>query len=845
MHYIIYRFHKHILILTALLTFIAIALAAQLKLDLNFFSLLPSNNTEVHNFFEITEEIGVHSLLIALVEIPPGYDRTKSESFVDILAENFAGNQLIHDVEYKSEEKQMSSLFQTFIEHFPLFLRAEGLEKLTHILSDNGIHRQVVENKALLMTPFGIAAKELVYIDPLGLRKLLKENITVSTGKQPLRPYKGYYQTSKGETTYLLFIKPEKPPQDIAFSKKLMMEVRNLERISLSEFYGQFDDMPESIKISYTGGYTIAVSDEATTKKDIKVTLLTSFLSIMFLFGLSFRTWRVLFYVGVSLIISLLWTLGFASVAFHRLNILTCVFSCVLIGLGIDFALHIVNRYFGEDKVDLDISHRLQQTFREAGMGIVVGGITTAVAFYSIAISDFRGFKELGIVTGTGILFCLVVMSLVLPCLLVFFSDKKTLKRKITISGFGLMSLMKYLRKYPGVIIITSLIIVCLLAILGTKINFDDNLRNFRPADSETFRLQDKATRWLGGSMADTFLVAQGKSEEEVMEINTSIYEAIKELEDSGMIAGIKSISQYLLSPSQQRKNIKFIQQHPDDFDIKRIKKTFDTALEENGFEKLDLYDRYFESLSQVFSAEKLFFPSSLMEKEFGKIINLFVFQKGDNFKTITYIAPPKDLWSRSDTTLFKEMIIWKLEAKGIDRNSYILTGPNLLTGDLKKLIINNFESAMWLTFLCIITVLFIYYRSLKLLLLCICPLMISLATLTGIMVIFRLDFNFFNIIVLPMIVGIGIDDGIHLTNTFRQSGHLEIPKEMSRTGRAVVLTSLTTIAGFGSITLAHYPGLQSIGYVAVIGVSSCLIASIVVLPAIFTMIHRRKENSC
>ena len=844
MHQIIYRFHKHILILTAFLTLIAIILAAQLKLDLNFFSLLPSNNTEVCNFFEITEEIGSHSILIALVEVPQGYDRTESESFVDILAENFAGSQLIHDVEYKSEEKQISSLFQTFIEYFPFFLKAEDLEKLTHILSDNEIHRQVIENKTLLMTPFGIAAKELVYIDPLGLRKLLKENITVPAGKQPLRPYKGYYQTGEGKI-YLLFIKPEKPPQNITFSKKLMMEVRHLENISLSEFSDQFEDMPGSIKISYTGGYPIAVSDEATTKRDIKVTLLTSFLSIMFLFGMSFRTWRVLFYVGVSLVISLLWTLGFANVVFHRLNILTCVFSCVLMGLGIDFALHIVNRYFGEDKADLDIPHRLQQTFQEAGMGIVIGGITTAVAFYSIAISDFRGFKELGIVTGTGILFCLVVMSLVLPCLLVFFSDKEISKRKITISGFGLMSLMKYLRKYPGVIIMTSLIIVCLLAILGTKINFDDNLRNFRPADSETFRLQDKVTRWLGGSMANTFLIVQGKSEAEVMEINTSIYETLKELKNSGIIAGIKSISQYLLSPSQQRKNIKFIRQHPDDFDIKRIKKAFNTALEENGFEKLDLYDEYFESLSRAFSAEKLFFPSSLRGKEFGKILNLFVFRKGNNFKTITYIAPSNDLWSRADTTRFKEMIIRELDEKGINRDSYTLTGPNLLTGDLKKLIINNLGSALWLACLCIITVLFIYYRSLKLLLLCVCPLMISLATLTGIMVIFRLDFNFFNIIVLPMIVGIGIDDGIHLTNTFRQSGHLEILEEMSRTGRAVVLTSLTTMAGFGSIALAHYPGLQSMGYVAIIGVSSCLIASIVVLPAIFTMIHRREENPC
>ena len=840
MHHIIYRFHKHILILTVFLTFIAITLAAQLKLDLNFFSLLPSNNTEVHNFFKITEETGIHSLLIALVEIPPGYDRTKSESFVDILAENLAGSRLIHDVEYKSEEKQMSSLFKTFIEHFPLFLKAEDLEKLTHILSDDEIHRQVIENKTLLMTPFGIAAKELVYIDPLGLRKLLKENITVPAGKQPLSPHKGYYRTDEGKT-YLLFIKPENPPQDITFSKKLMMEVHHLENISLSEFSDQFENMPGNIKISYTGGYPIAVKDEATTKKDIKVTLLTSFLTIMLLFGLSFRTWKVIFYVGVSLAISLLWTLGFAGVAFHRLNILSCVFSCVLMGLGIDFAIHIVSRYFGEDKADLDIPHRLQQTFQEAGMGIVIGGITTAVAFYSIAISDFRGFKELGIVTGTGILFCLVVMSLVLPCLLVFFPGETDSQKKVTISGFGLKNVAKFIRKYPRVIIATTIIIVCFLFFMGTGIHFDDDLRNFRPADSETFRLQDRVTRWIGGSMARTFLVVQGKSEAKVMETTASIYNALAELKDSGKIGGVRSISQYIRSPGQQRKNMEFIRQHSDTFDIKRIKRTFNKALEKNGFEKLEMYDQYFRTISSVFSTKEIFLPSSLREKGLDRLLKLFIFRKNDDFKTITYIAPSKDLWSRADTSRFKEAIIGKIEQKGIKGSSYILTGPNLLTGDLKKLIMNNLKSALWLACLSIATVLIIYYRSIKLFILSILPLIISLASLTGIMVIFSLDFNFFNIIVLPMIVGIGIDDGVHLTNTFRRSDDINWPEGISQTSRAVVLTSLTTLAGFGSIALAHFPGLKSMGYVAVIGISACLITSIVVLPAVFFVMIKSK----
>ncbi len=844
MHQIIYRFHKYILAFTVLLTLIAIVLIGRLRLDLNVFSLLPSNSPSVDTFFEVTEQIGLQSLLIAVVEFPEDYDRTEAESFVDLLAKNVSQSPLIQEVEYKSEQRQLSSLFHRFVPYLPLVLKDEGLEKLALKLSDAEIHRQVRENKKLLMTPFSVAAKELIYSDPLGLRELVESNFAVPSGKhQPTGAPAGYYRTEDGRT-YFLFIKPEKPPQDVAFSKTLMDDVRSLEKACASEFVDEFEGSTHGIKISYAGGYPIAVSDEAITKRDIKVTILSSFVGVMILFGLSFRTIRTLFYVGVPLAISLVWTLGFAGLVFGHLNILTCIFSCVLIGLGIDFAIHIVNRYFGHDKLALDPLVRLQQTFQEAGMGIVIGGITTAAAFYAIATSGFGGFRELGILTGTGILVCLVVMIFVLPSVLVYFSSRKTPKTRIHISGFGLEGLFGLLQRKPGAVLVLSLLMVCVLAVPGIKIKFDDNLRNFRPPNDATLSLQERVTGWLGGSTAKILLVAKEKSEAQVMETNFLIYGALEELKGSDMIVGTRSIGRYFPPPSQQRKNMEFIRRHADVFNTERIGRTFDQALKENGFQRSNLYNRYFEGLSRAFSAEKVLLPSFLKDTELHRFLKLYAFQKGKYFKTITYITPSRDLWSRTDTAQFKEMISRKLQEKGITQDSYDLTGPNLLTGDLKELIIKNLKSSLWVAGLGIVVVLLAYYRSLKSLLLSTLPLLIGLAILSGVMVIFGLDFNFLNLIVLPMIIGIGIDDGVHFTNTFRNMDASDMPRAMSQTGRAVVLTSLTTLVGFGSISLSHYPGLRSMGYVAIIGITGCLFATIIVLPAIFAISKRSSMKS-
>ncbi len=840
MHHIIYRFHKPILVFTAALTLIAVILVFRLKLDANLFSLLPTDNPNVHSFFEVTEEIGIQSLLIAIVDMPENYTRTQSEAFVDLFAEHLRQSQWVNEVEYKADTEQLSALFQTYLEYFPLFLKTEDMEKLTMKLSDSGIRKQVLINKQLLMTPFGVAGKSLIYEDPLKMREFIMSTVNMSSQNRRIRPIKGYYHTDTGNT-YFLFVKPIKPPQDITFSKELMADMRRLKTRVIAKWSGVIGGPANHINISYTGGYPIAVNDEATTKTDIKVTLMSSFVGVMILFGLAFRAKKILLFVSVPLVISVLWTLGFASLIFQRLNLLSCIFSCVLIGLGIDFAIHIVNRYFDRHQLTLDATERLQITFQETGMGIIVGGISTAAAFYAIAISDFRGFKELGIITGTGILICLAVMMFVLPSLLICFANKKNAEKKMTITGFGLKRLMTQLKKYPKTVILVSTCAVGLLVFESTKMTFDDNLKHFRSADNETLRIQDQVTGWLRGSTAAVLLVAKGTSEEKVMATSTSIFSALEELVDSGMIAGVKSIGQYFPLPRQQRKNIAFVRQHPDVFDAKRIQTVFNRALEDNGFEVLTGYDRYFEKLSKAFLLNETVLPSSLHKTDLGKILKPFVYRKGKYFKTVTYIQPSIDLWARTDTDRFKKMIINTLEANRITKDHYDLTGANLLTGDLKDLIISNLESALWLAGLSIVLVLIMYYRSLKYFFLSLLPLIIGLAAMSGIMVVFGLDFNFLNVMVLPMIIGIGIDDGVHLVNTYKQSHPSDLFEALSKTGRAVVLTSLTTLVGFGSITLSHYPGLRSMGYVALIGIVACLFASVIVMPAVFSIIGNQK----
>ena len=185
---------------------------------------------------------------------------------------------------------------------------------------------------------------------------------------------------------------------------------------------------------------------------------------------------------------------------------------------------------FPKTKKTSPVPKRLELTFKESGMGILIGGVTTAVAFIGIGISDFRGFSELGILTGMGILICLLAMFFLLPALIVYFSDGKYFPRTVTIAGFGLNILLDRIRKYPRIVLVVTAVIIVLSAASGSRITFDDNLKNFRPVDSNVLRLQDKVTDWLGGSTASILLVTKEETETSAMETSAAIYSSLAEL---------------------------------------------------------------------------------------------------------------------------------------------------------------------------------------------------------------------------------------------------------------------------------------------------------------------------
>ncbi len=159
-----------------------------------------------------------------------------------------------------------------------------------------------------------------------------------------------------------------------------------------------------------------------------------------------------------------------------------------------------------------------------------------------------------------------------------------------------------------------------------------------------------------------------------------------------------------------------------------------------------------------------------------------------------------------------------------------------MVISQLKKIISRDFTVATILALAGVLIVLSIQFRSLKGVLFCIISLGVGIVWMLGCMGLFGISLNFANIVVIPMVIGLGIDSNTHLYHRYRENPEEGIVGAMSFTGRAVVISSLTSLAGFGSLIFSRYSGLKSIGILAVMGLSLCLVTAIFLLPSLIAI---------
>jgi len=514
------------------------------------------------------------------------------------------------------------------------------------------------------------------------------------------------------------------------------------------------------------------------------------------------------FVIGIPLLISLTWTFGITHIFLENLNTMTSVLFAILFGLGIDYGIHYYARYIELRSEGKSVHDSILNAYERTGVAIFVSAVTTASALFVLIFADFRGFSEFGFIAGLGILLALAAMLYILPALLTLFerfnlilfnkrSEEKPAKR--------------FMKKYPFA---RSIIVMCTLLTGAVLLNvdhlrFEYDFGNLEPEFEEYQQFQEFIQGIDEAELRNpAYIIAD--SDEDMFEILDTL-RVKKEQNSESLIKNFEALQERIPhSEKIQQQKLKYIE---------RIRTLLqDPFLRDQKSEDLDILRRASET-EEPLDVETI--PDYLK--------NRFLNKDGEIGKFVI-IYPESNMSDARRSIAFKDEI-GKIAVSG--GKTYYAASTSLVAAEMIDLMRTESPYMISATFLMIFILMYFSFKSFRWTAIALSPLLIGLAFLFGIMLLFGLKFNFYNLVVLPAILGIGVDNGAHLAHRYYDEGKSSMWNVLSSTGQHITIGSITTMLGFAGLLFTNHPGLQSIGVMAVLGIGMALFTALTFLPAL------------
>jgi predicted RND superfamily exporter protein len=823
------RRSKEIIIASLLLALLATAGAMRLSFDPDLLNLIPQQNKQVNEFRKVLRDLGTIDYHIIMVDIPRGHDVHEYDPLIDAIGEGYRKSPRIEDVSYKVPNPL--DFIDLILPRMMLFLTPAELDQVAARLTDAGIRDSVARNYSMLQTPQSFAMKELVQYDPFGFAPIFLKKFSAGGGGFRIDTSSGYYLSSD-HSMLLMLTKPKRPAQDVPFGKDLLAEGALIEANALKDFQKSAPPGTPLPRIEHTGGYVIATSDADLIRQDVILNVLGTVFGVLALFIYAFRRAASVLYAGAPLALGLALTFGIAGITYGRLSQASAGFAALLAGLGIDFITVLYGRYVDERNRGEDMPSAIRTIIRSTLPGVVVAAITTAGTFFAFLATDFRGMTQLGFLTGVGILLFLLCVTFLLPALIVF-SERNEKRRppKLYLHSFGSGKLIDASIARPRATVIgwTILIVVC--AILATRLRFSDNIQDLRAKGNIGVVNQSRITAKFGQSFDFMMYVTEGKTLEEALEKTRTASADLERLVQNHTISSYQSISTFLPPADQQQQVIAALRAGQSDrFNPARIEKTFRAALVANGF-RADAYDDFLKLFRQALTPSEPVTLQNLGNEDVLRLTTRFVKKVGNGWMSVIYVYPSGGKWDRD----VPDALIAVADRHPGD----ILTGVNLVSGTLRRLVKADATRSTFIGFAAVLILMFLSFRSVKMTALSFVPFVAGGVGMLGLMALFNLEFNFMNIFVGLMIIGVATDYAIYMLQRYTEDP-AHFPHAAHETGKAIVMAALTAIVGYGSFAISHYPGLRSIGYASTFGIGLSGLAAITLLPAILVMGRKR-----
>ncbi len=803
---------------------VATALAFHVRVDTDLLSLVPRDNPVVDNFKTTIDRFGTVDTLLVVVELRPDVGMEAQLAFADRFAASLRASDLIDWVEYRLEDPTETAV--PLLDRATLFLDPEELDDLMARLEQRSLVDEALQIRSELTAPQSVVTKELLRLDPMGLLPRILGRVRFGGMGVRVDPETGCLMSADRDLL-LMLAKPIGPAQDLVFDRRLADALDQLEA-EADAGWEEAGLEPPAPEIGFTGGHIIALDDSELITSDVVVGLVSSLVGVMALFLLAFRRRAALLYAFLPLVTGLALTFAFTAVALGRLNSLTSAFGGLLIGLGIDFIIVLYGRYVEERHAGATHESAVDAMGRFTGVSVLLGAVTTAITFYAFLVTEFRGLWELGLITGTGILLLVTTVYLMLPALLTLLRKRHAGGRRLHLHSFGSDLLCRASLRRPTVTLVLAALVTIALGAAMTGLKFDDDMRNLRSGDNRADNLRTRVMGAFGLRFSPMTIRVDAASESEALAVAREMLPELERLVDEGVLASIDAIAGIVPSPLDQQVVIDRLAAEREQ--IGDVRARLERALREAG-----LNPRAFaEGLDHLQAALSVSHPLSLEDLEgttLARVVDRYLVRWPGGVSAAIYCYLPPGTW-REGAPPELERVVERYPG-------VVISGTNVVSRELRRIVWGDAAKAAILGLVLVYLMIWADLGGAGRAALALLPLVVGMVWMLGAMALLGIRVNFMNIFVVTMIIGIGVDYGLHLLHRWSESGG--DASLVAETAKAIAVAALTTMVGFGSLVLSHYPGLRSVGAAAILGALSTAVLAITVLPVLLAWRNGRR----
>jgi hypothetical protein len=589
-----------------------------------------------------------------------------------------------------------------------------------------------------------------------------------------------------------------------------------------------------------------------------------SFIGVAALYVAGFGCVRHPVMALVALLVPMGWAFGYILLTVGHLNILSSAFATIVIGLGSDYGVYHIAQYLRYRAEKMSTFDALLATTKSIGVGLTTSAVATALAFYSIGLSDFPGIAELGIIAGGGILLCWLAALTTLPALL-HWSDANRPPWTVP-APLDVFAWFQPLVRRPKLVVGGYAVFTVLVCFGLKQLWYDHNLLNLQAEGLESVKLEKKL---LQSDCGASFAVVVAKSRAELiarkaMYSNHALCPMVDSVDEVGSYVPlsveqkrplIQHIHDCLASlprqlppipvvpPAQLDKSLEKLQglmtalrRGQEAQQLQFIRGLVQTLPPQEYFRRLTRFqDKLAADMLQALYALRAVSnpePPALTDLPEG-LVDRFV---GRNGHFCLQIHTKADIWNMTEMEEFvRQLRAVDDKMHSIDPSvDTAVTGNPVQVYESSRELIWGYEKGGLYGVLIVIVVVWLDFRNIRMTLLALLPLITSKLQLFGLMGWLGIPLNPANMIVLPLILGIGVDTGVQVVHDYLREPR---PYRMHpATSAALVINTLMNIVGFGALMIASHRGLHSLGRVLTLGMACCLL-SCMVMPSLLQLL--------